>query len=172
MEKLRKSLLKILKSYKEIKDIIIFGSLVKGRSNPEDLDLALLVTESDLGLISKVKKELGLNQVHLELIFLDELIYNTLFLSLVNEGYSVLKGKYLNELLGTKPKLLYAYDLIHLNQSQKTLFGKALRLTLVKTKGIRVSAGAVLIPLSQSSYFEDFLKAWEMKYKTREWTVI
>ena len=160
---MRKSLLKILKSYKEIKDIIIFGSLVKGRSNPEDLDL---------GLISKVKKELGLNQVHLELIFLDELIYNTLFLSLVNEGYSVLKGKYLNELLGTKPKRLYAYDLIHLNQSQKTLFGKALRLTLVKTKGIRVSAGAVLIPLSQSSYFEDFLKAWEMKYKTREWTVI
>lgn len=145
--------------------------MVKGRNNPEDLDLALLVTELDLGLVSKVKKDLGIDQVHLEMVLVDEIIYNTLFLSLINEGYSVLKGKYLNELLGTKPMRLYSYDLIHLNQSQKTLFGKALRQNLSKMKGIRVSPGAILIPLSLSSYFEDFLKAWGMKYKTREWTV-
>ena len=52
------------------------------------------------------------------------------------------------------------------------MFATAVNKILKKTGGEKIGNGAVLIPLSNASYFEDFLEIWGMKYKTREWTVI
>ena len=41
-----------------------------------------------------------------------------------------------------------------------------------KVKGEKIDIGVVLIPINQTSYFEEFLDVWGMKYKTREWTII
>jgi len=163
---------KLLKRYDLINDIIIFGSFVKGRDNPKDIDLAFIVKEKDIKLAHLIKKELGINKVHLEFITSDDIYSSPLFLSLINEGYSIKKNDFLKNILKIKPMRVYSYDLKHLNKSKKTLFGMALKKTLKKIKGDKLSIGAVLIPISQTSYFEDFLEVWEMKYKTKEWTVI
>lgn len=169
---LKKNLQKILKKYDSVKDIIIFGSFVKGKDRPNDIDLAFIVDKRDLKLVPLIKKDLGLEKVHLEFLKAEEIYFHTLFLSLINEGYSVKKGKYLREILKTKPMRLYSYNLKHLDRSKKTLFGIALNKTLVKIGGEKVGAGVVLIPINQTSYFEDFLDVWGLKYKTKEWTVI
>ncbi len=168
---MKKNLKRILKRYDDVEDIIIFGSFVKGRDNPKDIDLAFIVKEKDVKLASKLKKDIGVKKAHLDFITFDD-IYSSLFLSLLNEGYSVKQDGFLRDISKIRPMRLYAYDLKHLNKSKKTLFGIALKKNLKKIKGDRVSIGAVLVPINQTSYFEDFLEVWEMKYKTKEWTVI
>ncbi len=171
LEPLKKNLQKILKKYDFVIDIIIFGSFVKGRDAPKDLDLALIVKEKKTEFIPEIKSILNIPNLHLEFIKIDEIYYNTLFLSLINEGYSVKLGAFLREYLHLKPMKLYSYNLKHLQKSQKTTFGVALNKTINKIGGEKVSAGAVLVPFESTSYFEDFLSAWEMKYKTKEWAV-
>lgn len=169
---LKKNLRKILKRYDLIEDIIIFGSFVKARTTPKDIDLAFIVKEKDTKLVHEIKKELIVSKAHLEFIKSDDVYSSQLFLSLINEGFSVRKDSFLRHKLKIRPMRLYAYDLKHLNKSKKTLFGIALKKTLKKIKGEKISVGAVLVPISQTSYFEDFLEVWGMKYKTKEWTVI
>lgn len=169
---LKKNLKSILKKYESVTDFIIYGSFVKGRDSPKDIDIAVLVKHKDLKLVPLIKKDIAIANHHLEFIELDDIYSSTLFMSLLNEGYSIKKDDYLRNILNTRPMRIYSYDLKHLNRSQKTLFGLSLKKTLNKLKGEKVSNGAVLIPISQSSYFEDFLNAWSMKYKTKEWTVI
>lgn len=172
MAELKKNLRKILKKYNLIKDIIIFGSFVKGRDNPKDIDLAFILIEKDIKLVNLIKKELITDKAHLEFIDIGDIYYNSLFLSLINEGLSIKENKFLRDILKIRPMRLYSYDLKHLNKSKKTIFGMALKDSLKKMKGEKVSTGAVLIPINQTSYFEDFLDVWGMKYKTREWNVI
>ena len=163
---------KILKRYDSVNDIIIFGSFVKGGGNPKDIDIAFIVKERDIKLVPLIKKELAINKAHLDFITFDDVYSSHLFISLLNEGYSIKKDDFLRNILKIEPMKLYSYDLKHLNKSKKTLFGIALKKSLKKIKGEKVSTGAVLIPINQTSYFEDFLDVWEMKYKTKEWTVI
>ena len=169
---LKKSLKKLLKRYELIKDIILFGSYTKGRSNPKDIDLAFIVKEKDIGLVGAIKDKLNAPYFHLEFIVVDDIYLSPLFLSLLNEGYSIKKGDILRNALNIRPMRIYTYNLKHLGKSRKTLFGIALKKNLKKVHGEKIGAGAVLIPISQTSYFEDFLDVWEMKYSTKEWTVI
>lgn len=171
LAELKKNLRKILRKYDIIKDIIIFGSFVKGRDNPKDIDLAFIVKKKNTKLVPLIKKEIGINKAHLDFITVDD-VFSPLFLSLINEGYSIKKNKFLRNVLNIRPMRLYAYDLKHLDKSKKTLFGIALKKSLKKIKGEKVSIGSVLVPINQTSYFEDFLDAWGMKYKTKEWTVL
>ena len=171
MEALKKNLQQILKRYDFIVDIIIFGSFVKGRDTPKDIDLAFIVKEKKTQFISEIKSLIKVPNPHLEFIKVDEVYHSVLFLSLINEGYSVKLEAFLREHLHLKPMKLYAYNLTHLQKSQKTTFGVALNKTISKIGGEKVSVGAVLVPIESTSYFEDFLSAWEMKYKTKEWAV-
>jgi len=169
---LKRNLRSILKKYNHIiKDIILFGSFVKGRDNPKDIDLAVIIKERDINLAQYIKKEIGIDKIHLDFITLDD-VYTPLFLSLINEGYSIQKDDFLRNILKIKPMRLYAYDLKHLDRSKKTLFGLALKIALKKISGEKISTGAVLVPISQTGYFEDFLDIWGMKYKTKEWNVM
>ena len=114
MAELKRNLKRILKKYKALADIIVFGSYVKGRKNPKDIDFALMVKEKDLDLARQIKQELPGMNVHLEFIRTGELYSNPLFISLLNEGYSIREGAFLRDILGISPKRLYKYDLKHL----------------------------------------------------------
>lgn len=168
---LKKSLKKLLRRYNSIKDIIIFGSFVKGRDSPKDIDLAVIVAEKDLNMVTAIKEEVGIEDIHITLMEFEDIYSGGLFLSLLKEGYSLKEDDFLKNRLGIRPVRFYIYDLKHLDKSKKTMFGIALRKNLQKTKGEKIGAGAVLIPIEQASYFEDFLDVWGMKYKTKELTV-
>lgn len=168
---LKRNLKKLLKKYNLIEDVIIFGSFLKGRDKPKDIDLAFIVKEKNLELIPLIKKNLGIDNVHLEFINIKDIYSTKLFLNLLNEGYSVKYNKFLRDILNIHPMKMYTYDLKHLNKSKKTLFGIALKKNLRRINGEKIGIGSVLIPINQTSYFEDFLEIWGLKYKTKEWTV-
>ncbi len=170
MENLKKSLKNLLKNYKEIDDLIIFGSLAKNKEEPKDIDIALIAEKKDIHLATLLKKELPAN-AHISVITKNELLTNPLALTLIREGYSIAKDDYIKTIFKINPMKLYSYNLLHLNSSNKTLFNISLKKTIKRINGEKIGAGSVLIPIENSGYFEEFLDAWQMKYKTREWTV-
>ena len=159
----------LLKKYNQIEDIIVFGSAVKGKDMPEDIDIAVIVKEKDLDLYKELNDRLKPYKVHIELVA--SLLKTRLSLNLLMEGYSIEKKDFLNKILGLKPVKLFVYNLIGFSRSKKALFSMALTKTLKEIKGNRIAPGAVMIPIDKSGYCNEFLEAWKIKYNTSEWTM-
>jgi predicted nucleotidyltransferase len=166
-----KKLEDLLKKYKQIDDIIIFGSAVKGKEKPNDIDIAVIVHEKDFDLFKKLNDELEQKDTHVEMIKSSSLLKSRLSLNLLMEGYSIEKKEFLSEILGLNPVKLFIYNLKGFDKSKKSLFSMALTKTIKKIKGKRIAPGAVIIPVHKSGYFNEFLESWNIKYKTSEWTM-
>lgn len=164
-----KKLEKLLKKYSQIEDIVVFGSAVKGKEMPKDIDIAVIMKDRDIDLFRKIKDELV--DLHLELVISSSLLRNRLSLNILLEGYSVDKHAFFRETLGLKPVKLFIYTLVGFERSKKSLFSMALTKNLKKVKGKRLAPGAVIIPIGKSGYFNEFLETWKIKYKTSEWTM-
>ncbi len=168
-QELKKNLKKILKDYKEIKDIIIFGSFVKDKNSPQDIDIAIILEKKDISLVGKIKTKM--NNLDIELIKPEEIYQTRLGLTLITEGFSIKKNKFLRDLLNTKPMKIYTYNMLHLTQTQKVLFGRGLKEMINELKATKLGSGSIMIPIEKSSNFEDFLDTWNLKYKTKEYLV-
>ena len=80
-----KKLEKLLKRYDQINDFILFGSAVKGKEMPNDIDLAIIMDKKDLNISNELKKELEDYKVHLDLISSSSLLKTKLSLNLFNK---------------------------------------------------------------------------------------
>lgn len=158
--------------YKEIKDFIIFGSLVKGKYAPKDIDIALVVDKKDISLVGEIKEQLKIKNLDIELVNPEDVYQSRLGLTLISEGFSVKSNKFLREKLGISPMKIYTYEIKHLTQTKKVLFGRGLNNLLQDTKAVKLGAGSIMIPINQSDKFEDFLDTWDLKYKTKEYLVL
>lgn len=162
LPKLRQSLNK----YKTINDIIVFGSIVKGSSEPKDLDVALLLkNESE---ITKIKDDIKKISTDIDIEIIDS-IYSTLWVVLMREGFSVRKNKLLSELYKIEPVVLYRYSLVKLTPVQKVQFTRGLKQNLKDTKAKILSRSIVLVPLSKKIEFDEFLSTWNLTYETQSY---
>ncbi len=168
---MKKNLKKLLTKYKEIQDVIVFGSLVKGKHAPKDIDIALIVYKKEIYLVGEVKDKLKINNLDVEMVKPEEIYQSRLGLALISEGFSIKNNQFLREKLGISPMKIYTYELKHLTQTKKVLFGRGLKQIVKDTKGAKLGAGSVMIPIHQSNKFEDFLDTWNLKYKTKEYLV-
>ena len=162
---MKKNLKKLLKK-SDIIDIIVFGSFLKQKEKVSDIDIAVIIKEISLDLPEEFDKKIHVTQIRVS-----DILNTALILSLLCEGYSIKQDAYLRDIHDIKPMKLYDYNLLNLNKSQKTQFAAALRKLLKRVKGEKVGSGAVLVPYEWTSYFEEFLDVWELKYKTREFRV-
>ena len=169
---MKKSLKALLKKYKEIQDFIIFGSLVKGKYLPKDIDIALIVNKKDISLVGEIKSQLKGRNIDIEMVIPEDIYQSRLGLNLISEGFSIKGNQFLREKLGLSPMKIYTYEIKNLTQTKKVLFGRGLNNTLKETKSTKLGAGCIMVPIQESSKFEDFLQAWELKYKTKEYLVL
>lgn len=169
---MKKSLKKLLKKYKEIQDFIIFGSLVKGKYIPKDIDIALITNQKDISLIGEIKANLDIKNLDVEMIKPEEVYQSRLGLTLISEGFSVKNNKFLREKIGISPMKIYTYELKNLTQTKKVLFGRGLNQIIGGTKSTRLGSGSIMVPIKESGNFEDFLQTWDLKYKTKEYLVL
>lgn len=168
-----KKLRKLLKKY-EIQDIIIFGSAVKGKTKPRDIDIALLVKEKDEDLIEKIENDIRKNidyNVDFTVMSIED-VYSSVWLSLIKEGFSISKGKYLHEIYNIEPCILFKYNLKSLDRVKKVQFDRGLNEILKATKGTRLLRTIVVIPLEESFQFEEFLKTWKLEYEARRFELL
>jgi len=162
-----KELKKILS--KEVVDILLFGSLVKGGS-ARDIDVALVVKgRAELDKL-KAKVKNILPEADIQIVDVES-IYSSLWLTLIKEGFSVKKGKFLFEIYRVKPAVLYKFSLKKLNPVQKVQFNRGIRKVLDK-EGTVLTRSVVLVPIQIKNKFMEFLKTWNIYYECQEYELL
>lgn len=158
---IKKKLNKFLKD-NEIQDVILFGSFVKGKQEPRDIDVAIISNKNYSSF-----SNFHISVLNFEDFFKPISLVKTLF----REGYSLKKNKPFSEVYGFKNKCLFKYDLTNLSLSEKVvvvnfLRGKNKEKGLVSEKnGEWISNQVFLCPIMFESLFERFFINKKIKFK-------
>jgi predicted nucleotidyltransferase len=166
---------------KSIFDIIIYGSNVKGKIEARDIDILIIFKEKPLEerveITQKFKEEISrkIGKIDIKTINLSEL-FEANFLarqSILTEGYSLIDRLPLSEKIGFLSYSLFTYKLKNLNHNDKTKFTYSLigrgknQGILKKLNAKPLGKGVFLLPIQNSSFFDDFLKIWKIDYNKR-----
>jgi len=166
---------------KEVFDVAIYGSAVKGKTNFNDLDIAILLnnkvpTSKKLSLSQELKNNLK-KQIKYELDVKSIDLYDFMdqnFIArqgIIASGYLILNQKNISDLFGFKPYSIFKYALNGLNNSQKTIFryamgGRRKEKGLLNLKGgEQLGKGSVRIPSIYEEEFKEFFDKFNINYK-------
>lgn len=171
LQDLKKNLLKIYKQNKDkIFDIVLFGSVVKGKEFIGDIDIAVIFKDKiDTAILSSVREMSA--KIHVDYLLLVELYTQSLWKTLIREGFSAVYNKKLSDVFGFKNYGLYTYDLTNLG-SRKSRFSQVLKgykaeSMLKKVKGTILRPGVILVPIEKVELFRTFLETWKVKYRLK-----
>jgi len=156
-------------------DVIIFGSVVRNKSNPDDIDLCIIGKdeEKSLDLIDSLGKLLDAIKVKSHITFLTSnrmISGDTLTKTLLNEGYSVIKGKSFSESIGLKNKSLFNYSLKKFSPSNRVRFHYMLngrygsKGILKEINGKIMGAGSIIIPTEKEDILTEIMNKWKVDY--------
>lgn len=169
---------KILEFYKKNKDILldifIFGSFIKGKEEPNDIDILILYKDKkNFEKGYELKKILGEFNAEITNANYSEL-FNESFKpreGILSEGYSVINRKFLSEGLGYISFILFKYELIGFTKSDRTRFYYSLSGRTKKDTGIlkdlnalKFSDTILLCPVKNSEKMKEYLDYWKIKY--------
>ncbi len=171
--------LKVEKKDKTIFDIVIYGSAVKGKKEPTDIDIAVVFREGDLKKrlekIQTIKKKITLKQkIDIKGILLEELFHYEFFArsGIFLEGISIFDKKPFAHKIDFTGFSLFIYDLKNKNHTEKVKFNYVL--SGRNTKGIlrlldgkSLGPGVMQIPLKNSLEFEEVLKMHSINYSKK-----
>lgn len=177
MKKLKAGLKSFLKKENYLVDLILFGSALKGKDRPGDIDLIAMFRshdpekiESILYQLRKKGEELGL-ELHAEPIVVDYMFDQKVYPLLLHEGFSIRCSEFIHKKLNLQPLVLITYQLEDKNASDKVRFSYALygrnkgEGLLNKIKGRVVGKGSILIPIACQETIKPFFKQWGVAYK-------
>lgn len=155
---------------KEIIDIIIFGSAVKGKEHPADIDLlAVYKSQVDLDCSYELKKELsvfGKIEIISKTYFQ---LFEASFLAreaILSEGYSLVQKKFLSEGLGYSSFVLFKYSLGKLNKTKRmqfyySLYGRTIKGGILKElNAYKFSENMILAPATNAEKMKEYLAKW------------
>lgn len=159
-------------------DIVIYGSSVKSKEEPGDIDIALIFLDASLKKMLDIAQDFKkiikkkLKNVDVKAIKLTDL-FNKNFLAkqgILTEGFSLVDSQYLSSKIGFKGYALFTYTLKNLNHNEKTKFtyaltGRRAPGMIKKNNALHLGKGVIAVPIEKSMIFEDFLKKWGIKFK-------
>lgn len=180
-QKLLESICKELKKKeKNIFDLVLYGSRVKGKSDSRDIDILIIFyntkLEERLKITQNLKQKLKkyFENIDIKSVNLNEFLDKTFLArqNIIIEGISLINKKPLAESLGFKGYTIFTYNLSNLDHNEKTKFNYALMgrnsKGILKTlDGISLGKGVAQMPITNSLSFEEFLKKWNLNYKSK-----
>lgn len=161
----------------EIADILIFGSAVKGKEFPKDIDLCLVFRKKSLDeTILNIEKHLKGLPVHISSLTIDNFFTKprSLIKTLLIEGISLFGNKPFIRNFGFSSHLLYSYNLSKLRASEKVRFVYLLKGRqgtgglVEKMKGEWLADGCFLLPVRNDSEMLLVFKRWQIPFKRKE----
>src|SRR3989338_5511034 len=177
MKKLKTSLKSFLRKESFLADLILFGSGLKGKVKPGDIDLIALFRDHNAErieeIVYKIRKEgedLALD-LHVEPIVVDQMFDQKVYPLLLHEGFSIRCSEFIHKKLNFQPLVLVTYRLAGKSLSDKVRFSYALygRVRggglLGKIHGERVGKGSILIPIAQQETIRFFFKQCGINHK-------
>ncbi len=162
LSKVKNKLKKFLKD-KEILDIILFGSAIKGKALPRDIDVAIITNK-------EIKPEIS--GFHISLIKPEEFFIKqpSIANTILREGFSLRKNAFFSEGLKFKNKVLFTYKLNDKKPSEKVkivniLHGKNKERGIVEEYEGKWLANQVFItPVTAEHIIESLLINLKMKF--------
>lgn len=158
-------------------NIFIFGSALKSKEKPKDIDLIALFRDKNyekrediLYKIKKIGETLSLN-LHTEPIIINNLHKEPVYKSILHEGFSIRTMQFLHDMLNFKSFLLITYNLKDKNASNKVRFSYALygrkkgEGILKSLNGRGIGKGSILVPIRKQGIIKEFFEQWNVKYK-------
>ncbi len=175
LQRLKKSSKGLCRKYKnKVVDVLLFGSAIKGKFEPEDIDIAIILRNTKQEELIKERNEIAKffdKKVHLNLILIETLIENPIFKTLIEEGYSLLSSKKLCYRLGYESAVIFMFGLKKLSNSKKVLFSYALHGKngregmIQKTNSKELGKAVILTPTEKQEEFKSFLDSWQIDYR-------
>lgn len=173
--KLHTELNKKVREHPEIKDIFMFGSAIRGKEHPNDIDILLLFKNKvDKNIEYTVRTIL---QKYLKNISIISKTEHTMMdeafdarESMLFEAKSLLTGKNVAQQYGFSAFGLCKYTFGTWTLLQKTKFYHALNGRgketgiIQKLEGIKLSDSVILVPLEYIEQFRAFLEYWKLEY--------
>lgn len=174
--KLRNELKELITSHPEVDDILVFGSYVKGKTTPEDIDIIIIFNKKVNKQVEyNIRKTFEKSYRNIAIISKTrEALQDPSFdarESYLFEAKSLFTRQTLGEKYGFSSFGMYKYDFKNWNKLEKTKFYYALngrgksQGIINKLMGIKLSDRIVLIPLGNIEEFRAFLEGWNIEYK-------
>ena len=156
-------------------DIILFGSSVKGKEKPNDIDILLLYKKTkNIDISYELKRLLKAKGYVVEVT---DKTYKELFdqnfiagSSIISEGYSLVYDKFLFEGLGYTSFNLFKYELKQFNKSERmrfyySLYGRNKEKGMLKRlNSIKFSDSIILCPVENAEKMKEYFNIWKLKY--------
>ena len=153
-----------LKNYlkdKEILDIIVFGSAIKGKTLHRDIDIAIITN-----------KKIAIEGFHVSLLKPEEFFINPprIIHTLFREGFSLKKNKFFSDIYNFSNKVLFKYELTKLSPSKKVMVvnilrGKNERGVVEENNGEWLANQVFFAPVENEYIFERLFVNFGIKFK-------
>ena len=168
--------LKPARQDKTIFDIVIYGSAVKGKRIPGDIDIAVVFREGTLkerlDKIQGIKKNIPFPKIDLKGILWEELFQESFFAraGIFLDGISLFDSKPFSRKIGFHGFALFTYSLKDKSHAQKVKFNYVLSgrtgAGMIKVlEGTHLAPGVVQIPIKHAMEFEEVLNKHHVVYK-------
>jgi len=180
MLKQLKSFLRNEKKDDSIFDIVVYGSSVKGKLNPNDIDLAVIFRRGSLKhrleKVQSIKKNIQLEKkIDIKGILLEELFKESFFgrEGIIFEGISMFDGKPFSAKLGFQGNSLFVYNFKGKTHAEKVKFnyvlsGRNSKGIVEALEGKHLAPGIIQIPAKNSAEFESILSSHDITYSKKD----
>ena len=157
---------------KDVIDVIIFGSSVREKENPFDIDiLVIYLTEKRENTDETYQFRKRIEEIVKKNVHAVSIGYKNLFKpeflprqSILSEGFSMKIKNYLSEGFGFSSRILFKYSLKEKNNSKRMQFYYALygrkkeKGILEKSNCLKFSDSIILSPIENSELLKNFFK--------------
>jgi predicted nucleotidyltransferase len=175
----KKSISKLKAFYKknsgELLDIILFGSTIRGKDKPNDMDIILIFRNKESEETSYNLRKL-LEDENPEIISKK---YDTMFQdnfiakeAILKEGFSIAYNDFLSKKAGYNNLMLFKYDLKKLSKSKKISFYYSLygrngnEGILNRLKLIKFTESTILCPMENSEEAKTYFEQHKIDFET------
>ncbi len=164
------------KYHEKIIDLFLFGSTVKGKEKPNDLDILLVFKETnDLKLVQELRKLLeSKTKLKVEVTGKPyfELFKRTFVAreAVLTEAYSLINKISFSEGLGFKSMIMFNYKLKGKTKSERmrfyySLYGRGSIGMLERLKSVKYTDTIILCPVENLIKMREFLESWDLDFK-------
>jgi len=162
------------KNNENIIDILLFGSVVKGKLEPNDVDILIIYNKNlNKELIYGFKKKLDnlISNVNITSVNYYD-IFNKNFQareSFLIEGYSLIRNAFVSKGMGFSNMVLFKYDLNGLTKSQKMQFyyglnGRNQKGLLEMLKAYKFSENLIICSVEKEEELKEFFEFNKIKF--------
>ncbi|MBS3145587.1 nucleotidyltransferase domain-containing protein [Candidatus Woesearchaeota archaeon] len=171
--------LKAEKKDRSIFDIVLYGSAVKGKYSPGDIDIAVIFREGALkdrlDKIQLIKRKIKTEKkIDIKGFLFEELFQENFFgrSGIFLEGISIFDGKRLAGKIGFESRAIFIYNLRKKSHTEKVKFnyvlaGRNAKGIVKMLEGKHLAPGVVEMPIKNSLEFEEVLKKHNIDYSKK-----